>query len=225
MVVLASNCVTMNSAAIMGGTLVHTQQSYNKPLFLLPSSRNNSSQSVSLSSLSIGAGIAPSSSLRTPAVAVAADTSQPSSSSEQDQTTKKYYFVVANAKFMLDEEEHFRELMYERLRMFGERNIEQDFWLVIEPKFLEKFPNITKRLKRPAVALVSTNGPWITYMKLRLDRVLAESYEADSIEEALASNPTKLEFEKPEKWVAPYTKYEYGWWETFLPPGSQKSQA
>lgn len=65
---------------------------------------------------------------------------------------------------MLDEEEHFQELMLERLRLYGERNMEQDFWLVIEPKFLDKFPNITKRLKRPAVALVSTNGPWITYV-------------------------------------------------------------
>lgn len=55
-------------------------------------------------------------------------------------------------------------------------------------------------------------------MKLRLDRVLAESYEANSFEEAMASNPTNIEFEKPEKWVAPYPKYEYGWWETFLPP-------
>lgn len=77
---------------------------------------------------------------------------------------KSYHFVVANAKFMLDEEEHFQELMSERLRLFGERNMEQDFWLVIEPKFLDNFPNITKRLKRPAVALVSTNGPWITYV-------------------------------------------------------------
>ncbi|OMO83030.1 hypothetical protein CCACVL1_11598 [Corchorus capsularis] len=140
------------------------------------------------------------------------------------QQPKKYYFVVANAKFMLDEEEHFKELLYERLRMFGERNIEQDFWLVIEPKFLEKFPNITKRLRRPAVALVSTNGPWITFMKLRLDRVLADSYEADSHEEALASNPTTLEFEKPENWVAPYPKYEFGWWETFLPSGVKESK-
>ncbi|KAG7035328.1 hypothetical protein SDJN02_02123, partial [Cucurbita argyrosperma subsp. argyrosperma] len=56
------------------------------------------------------------------------------------------------------------------------------------------------------------------FMKLRLDRVLAESYEADSLEQALASNPTNIEFEKPEKWVAPYPKYEYGWWEIFLPP-------
>ncbi|GFY99474.1 hypothetical protein Acr_13g0008740 [Actinidia rufa] len=123
---------------------------------------------------------------------------------------------------MLDEEEHFQELMFERLRLFGERNKEQDFWLVIEPKFLNKFPKITGRLKRPAVALVSTNGTWITFMKLRLDRVLSESYEADTLEEALASNPVNLEFEKPENWVAPYPKYEFGWWEPFLPPGSVK---
>ncbi|GAB4847253.1 hypothetical protein Ancab_026294 [Ancistrocladus abbreviatus] len=158
------------------------------------------------------------------AAAVAADVSEVSSG-EQEQKSKKYYFVVANAKFMLDEEEHFKELMFERLRNYGERNKEQDFWLVIEPKFLDKFPDITKRLKRPAVALVSTNGPWITFMKLRLDRVLSESYEADSLEEALASNPAEIEFERPEKWVAPYPKYEYGWWESFLPAGSQKAQA
>ena len=60
------------------------------------------------------------------------------------------------------------------------------------------------------------------FMKLRLDRVLSESYEAESVEEALASNPTDLQFEKPEKWVAPYPKYEYGWWEPFLPPGSKE---
>nr|GEX23195.1 ycf54-like protein [Tanacetum cinerariifolium] len=137
---------------------------------------------------------------------------------KETESNKKYHFVVANAKFMLDEEEHFQEQLFERVRLFKERNMEQDFWLVIEPKFLDKFPNITKRLKRPAVALVSTNGTWIKFMKLRLDRVLQESFEADSLEEALASNPVNLEFEKPANWVAPYPKYEYGWWESFLPP-------
>jgi len=63
------------------------------------------------------------------------------------------------------------------------------------------------------------------FMKLRLDRVLSGSFEADSLEEALASNPTKLEFEKPEKWVAPYPKYESGWWETFLPSGQKEVNA
>lgn len=72
--------------------------------------------------------------------------------------------MVANAKFMLDEEEHFKELLFERLRNYGERNKERDFWLVVESKFLDKFPEITGRLRRPAVALVSTNAAWITYL-------------------------------------------------------------
>lgn len=80
----------------------------------------------------------------------------------QGEKSTKYYFLVANAKFMLDEEEHFQEQLFERLRYYGERDKEQDFWLVIEPKFLDKFPKLTQRLSRPAVALVSTNGPWIT---------------------------------------------------------------
>ncbi|CAL8998770.1 unnamed protein product [Prunus brigantina] len=162
-----------------------------------------------------------SSSVRTSVAAVDSDQLSSSDSAEK-QKASRYYFVVANAKFMLDEEEHFQEQLCERLRYYGERNREQDFWLVIEPKFLDKFPNITKRLGRPAVALVSTNGPWITFMKLRLDRVLAESFEAESLEEALASTPTNIEFEKPEKWVAPYSKYESGWWGPFLPPGSNE---
>lgn len=59
-------------------------------------------------------------------------------------------------------------------------------------------------------------------MKLRLDRVLCDSYEADTVEEALASNPTQVKFDKPEVWTAPYPKYEYGWWEPFLPAAGHK---
>ncbi|XP_010534207.1 PREDICTED: uncharacterized protein LOC104809827 [Tarenaya hassleriana] len=153
--------------------------------------------------------------------AVASDHLQ---SDKQEKEATKYHFVVANAKFMLDEEEHFQELMFERLRNYGERSKEQDFWLVIEPKFLDNFPNLTKRLARPAVALVSTNAPWITFMKLRLDRVLCDCYEATSLDEALASNPATLEFGQPKKWSAPYPKYEFGWWEPFLPKGIQESK-
>ncbi|XVF68407.1 hypothetical protein PTKIN_Ptkin11bG0000400 [Pterospermum kingtungense] len=188
-----------------------------KTLALPGSSCNNRSQLLVKSSLTSTSRNTPS--FRTAVAAV--DSEQLSPDKKQ---AKKYYFVVANAKFMLDEEEHFKELLFERLQNYGERNKEQDFWLVIEPKFLEKFPDITKRLRRPAVALVSSNGPWITFMKLRLDRVLSDSYEADSLEEALASNPTTLEFEKPENWVAPYPKYEFGWWEPFLPTVVKESK-
>ncbi|KAH7282366.1 hypothetical protein KP509_35G026800 [Ceratopteris richardii] len=133
-------------------------------------------------------------------------------------TLKKFHFVVANAKFMLDEEEHLQELMRERLRLFGDRKKEQDFWLVIEPQFLERFPEITKRLGRPAVALVSTDELWIRFMRLRLDRVLKGEFEAESLAQALPSNPTELSFEKPPVWTAPYPKYEGSWWAPFLPP-------
>ncbi|RLN38876.1 uncharacterized protein C2845_PM01G14000 [Panicum miliaceum] len=159
--------------------------------------------------------------------AVAVDSDQQGSPEppEQEKKPKTYYFLVANAKFMLDEEEHFQEQLAEKLRNYAERDKERDFWLVIEPKFLDRFPNITKRLKRPAVALVSTDGNWITFMKLRLDRVLQEQFDAESVEEALASNPVELKFEKPEKWTAPYPKYEFGWWEPFLPPKSSNGTA
>jgi hypothetical protein len=83
---------------------------------------------------------------------------------QQEEKPRTYYFLVANAKFMLDDEEHFQEQLQEKLRLYEERSMEQDFWLVIEPKFLDKFPNVTKRLKRPAVALVSTDRNWIRYV-------------------------------------------------------------
>lgn len=115
--------------------------------------------------------------------------------------------------------------MFEKRRMYEERNKEQDFWLLVEPKFLDKFPNVTKRLKRPAVALVSTDAKWIKFMKLRLDRVLAESFESENFVEAMACNPVEIKFEKPEKWVAPYPKYESNWWETFSPKETSKVEA
>ncbi|KAI4385184.1 hypothetical protein MLD38_003239 [Melastoma candidum] len=143
---------------------------------------------------------------------LAASSSSSSSVVDQGESVSRktrYHFLVASAKFMLDEEEHFKELLFERLRNFGERNKTRDFWLVVEPKFLEGFPDITRRLRRPATALISTDATWITFMKLRLDRVLCNSYEADSVEEALASNPTQVEFDKPEVWTAPYPKFSF----------------
>lgn len=154
-------------------------------------------------------------------VRAVATTSQESTQIAAAGKVTRYHFLVANAKFMLDEEEHFQELMKERLRNFGERNRQQDFWLAIEPVFLDNFPDITNRLKRPAVALVSTDELWITFMKLRLDRVLRGEIEAETLTEALKSSPVELNFEKPNTWTAPYSKYEGPWWTPFLPPAEQ----
>ncbi|XP_073146818.1 protein YCF54, chloroplastic [Henckelia pumila] len=204
-------CTTLNLGCL-GGVMLNAPASNASKPFLIPATKPlpllNSSKPIGSwkSRISVKTAVA------------AVDSSDPTEKEEQAEGKKTYHFLVANAKFMLDEEEHFKELLAERLRLYGERDKEQDFWLVTEPKFLDKFPNVTKRLKRPAVALVSTNGTWIKFMKLRLDRVLQDSFEADNVEEALASNPVNLEFEKPENWTAPYAKYEYGWWEPFLPP-------
>ncbi|XP_031498122.1 uncharacterized protein LOC116262769 [Nymphaea colorata] len=151
--------------------------------------------------------------------------SSPKETTEKCGTAEgKYYFLVANAKFLLDEEEHFKEVLFERLRHLNERKKEHDFWLVVEPKFLDKFPSLTNRLLRPAVALVSTDPGWISFVRLKLDRVLSSEYEADSLQEALACNPTELRFPPLKKWEAPYPKYEFGWWERFFLPSKTDSQ-
>ncbi|KAL2652303.1 hypothetical protein R1flu_020431 [Riccia fluitans] len=93
---------------------------------------------------------------------------------------------------------------------------------VVKHPWLSNFPDIEKRVKRPAVALISTDATWITFMKLRLDHVLKGAFEANSVKDALSGNPdAELNFKKPEKWVAPYSKYEGPWWSPFLPPKSE----
>ncbi|CAI7794280.1 unnamed protein product [Closterium sp. NIES-54] len=139
------------------------------------------------------------------------------SAGSADETGVKYHFVVASATFMLDEEEHFQEQLKERLRWLKEKGTEQNFWLVFEPKFLQEFPEIAKRVKRPAVALVSTDATWITFMKLRLDRVLKGEFEASSQDDALEGKPFDISFPKPANWVAPYPKYEPTWWKPYAP--------
>ena len=68
----------------------------------------------------------------------------------------------------------------------------QDFWIVPEPAWLDaRFPAEAKKVGRPCVALVSTNTYWMTFMKLRLDRVLViklEESKGMTKEEALKSN-------------------------------------
>lgn len=78
----------------------------------------------------------------------------------QNQSSRQtFYFVVGNAQVMLDKEEHYGDQLVERIMCFlEESDTERDFWLLIEPKFLEKFPMITSVLERPAVALVSTSS-------------------------------------------------------------------
>ena len=137
----------------------------------------------------------------------------------------KWYAVIANAQFMLHDvqNEAFPEQIRERRRLFGDKGKPLDFFLVCEPEWLDaKFPAEARKVKRPAVALISTDATWITFMKLRLDRVLRVDPGELTPEEALRCGSPVPEFapldRSPDagRWTAPYSPYKPGWWDVFL---------
>eukprot|EP00803_Ostreobium_quekettii_P001055 evm.model.scf_1694.1 EVM.evm.TU.scf_1694.1 scf_1694:391-1829(+) len=114
--------------------------------------------------------------------------------------------------------EALAEQLRERRRFFGEKGREVDFWLVPEPAWLDrKFEERAKAVGRPCVALVSTDQTWMTFMKLRLDRVMQCDLGAISKEEALEAAGEVPKFGEYTKWTGPYAPYADGWWEAFLP--------
>ncbi len=101
-----------------------------------------------------------------------------------------YYYVLASQRFLL-EEEPIEEVLKERHRYYQEQEKEIDFWLVKQPAFLEA-PEIAKikaQCPQPAVAIISTNPQFITWLKLRLEYVITGEFTApsDTIPDALAS--------------------------------------
>ena len=121
--------------------------------------------------------------------------------------------------------EAFPEQLRERLRLFKEKGRAPDFFLVSQPAWLDtSLPAAdAARVRRPAVALVSTDEVWITFMKLRLDRVLGPvELGAMTPATALASAGPPPDFapldRSPEAgpWTAPYSPYKPGWWNVFM---------
>lgn len=103
---------------------------------------------------------------------------------------KTYYYVLASQRFLL-EEEPFEEVLKERTRNYREQEKEIDFWLVKQPAFLEapEMKEIKAKCPQPAVAVISTNSQFITWLKLRLEYVITGEFQApsDTIPDALAS--------------------------------------
>ena len=101
-----------------------------------------------------------------------------------------YYYAVGSEKFLI-EEEPLEEVLNERRRHYQEQEQEMDFWLVKHPAFLEapELASVKAQCPQPAVALVSTNKSFITWLKLRLEYVATGEFQAptDSIPDALAS--------------------------------------
>lgn len=101
-----------------------------------------------------------------------------------------YYYVLASQRFLL-EEEPIEEVLRERTRHYHEQEKEIDFWLVKEPAFLEAPAMASYKAKcpQPAVAVISTNPQFITWLKLRLEYVSTGEFHAPSetIPDPLAS--------------------------------------
>lgn len=101
-----------------------------------------------------------------------------------------YHYVLASKHFLL-EEEPFEEVLRERTRNYQEQEKAIDFWLVVEPAFLEapELAEIKAKCPKPAAAVVSTNPQFITWLKLRLEHVITGEFQApsESIPDAIAS--------------------------------------
>ena len=103
-----------------------------------------------------------------------------------------YYYVLASQQFLTDEP--IEEVLKERTRYYQEQEKEIDFWLVHQPAFLvaSELGAIKAQCPQPASAIISTNSQFITWLKLRLEFVLAGEFQAPSetIPQPLASMAT-----------------------------------
>ncbi|MEO1094226.1 MAG: MgPME-cyclase complex family protein [Cyanobacteria bacterium J06638_28] len=101
-----------------------------------------------------------------------------------------YYYLLASQKFLL-EDEPLEEVLRERRRHYQEQEKEVDFWLIKQPAFLEspELGDVKAKCPQPAVAIISTDTTFITWLKLRLEYVLTGEFKApsDTIPDPLAS--------------------------------------
>lgn len=101
-----------------------------------------------------------------------------------------YHYALASQRYLF-EEEPFEEVLKERHRYYKEKNKEIDFWVVMQPAFLElpEMQAIKAKCPQPAVAIVSTNPTFVTWLKLRLEYVYIGEFQApsESIPDPLAS--------------------------------------
>jgi hypothetical protein len=99
----------------------------------------------------------------------------------------KYYFAVASQKFFL-EQEPIEEVLREKTYYYSTIKKPIDFWLVLNPQFLDK-PEVAKlkdKIKQPAAAIVSTNPTFINWIKLRIGYVLTGQFEANDLNSLIA---------------------------------------
>jgi len=101
-----------------------------------------------------------------------------------------YYYLAASQRYIL-EEEPTAEVLKERTRYYQEQEKAIDFFLIHQPAFLEapELAAVKAKCPQPAVAIVSTDPQFITWLKLRLEYVATGEFQAPSasIPDPLAS--------------------------------------
>ena len=101
-----------------------------------------------------------------------------------------YYYLAASRRYIL-EEEPTAEVLKERTRYYQEQEKAIDFFLIHQPAFLEapEMAALKAQCPQPAVAIVSTDPQFITWLKLRLEYVAIGEFQAPSasIPDPLAS--------------------------------------
>lgn len=132
-----------------------------------------------------------------------------------------WYALVASADFYFNDvqNEALAEQLRERVRFYGEQGRENDIFFACEPAWLkERFSEQAKKVKGTAVALLSTDKQWMTFMKLRLDRVIKIDLGPMDIDTATKSTQDIPTFKPLDSgdWRAPYSPYSPGWWNKFV---------
>ncbi|MDC7243161.1 MAG: DUF2488 family protein [Sphaerochaetaceae bacterium] len=94
---------------------------------------------------------------------------------------KKYYFIIASEKFLL-KEEPLEEVLRERFQYCLRESKYMNFWLIQSPKFLETsiMEPLKSKIPKKFTAIVSTNEPFIRWLKLRYHHVGIGSFFAPS---------------------------------------------
>nr|YP_008965621.1 conserved hypothetical plastid protein [Porphyridium purpureum]BAO23597.1 conserved hypothetical plastid protein [Porphyridium purpureum] len=95
----------------------------------------------------------------------------------------KYYFAAASKKFFL-EEEPIEEVLRERTNYYNSINKPIDFWLLVDPDFLnsKELSYVQLRIKKPSAVIISTNPVFINWIKLRVSYVLTGEIEKDVLQ-------------------------------------------
>ncbi|PSC74027.1 hypothetical protein C2E20_2723 [Micractinium conductrix] len=131
-----------------------------------------------------------------------------------------WWALVASAEFFFcdAQNEQVAENLRERVRYLGEKGEAVEMLFVCEPEWLDRlFPEEAKKIRRPAVALLCPDKSWMTFMRIRLDRVIEVQLPNMTAAEVATSTAPVPKFKIEDKgWTAPYVPYAWGWWERFM---------